>query len=88
MNNQQQPQEMTCKELVELVTEYVEGTLPLEEWRRFDEHLAGCRGCRAYVEQIRTTVRLAGALTEDNIPPEAKDTLLQLFRDWKATSDS
>jgi predicted anti-sigma-YlaC factor YlaD len=88
MSQQAEPQELSCKELVELVTDYLEEALPLSERQRFDEHLANCRGCRAYVEQIRTTIRLAGSLNEDNIPDEAKDGLLRLFRDWKSGSTS
>jgi anti-sigma factor RsiW len=85
MNNTTDWQELTCKELVELVTDYLEGALSPPERERFDQHLENCRGCRAYVEQIRSTVRLAGGLTEDIIPTHAKDALLQLFRDWKLT---
>jgi predicted anti-sigma-YlaC factor YlaD len=88
MNNPSEPQEMTCKELVELVTDYLEGVLASSEYDRFEQHLENCRGCRAYVDQIRATVRLAGTLSEDNIPSDAKDGLLQLFRNWKSESSS
>jgi hypothetical protein len=74
---------MTCQELVELVTDYLEDRMPLPERRRFEEHVAVCGPCRVYLEQIRETVRLTGALREDTIPPEAKDALLDTFRDWK-----
>jgi anti-sigma factor RsiW len=88
MNNLTESQELTCKELVELVTDYLDGALSPSERERFEEHLTNCRGCRAYVEQIRTTVRLAGKITEDNIPTDAKDALLQLFRDWKSQNNT
>jgi len=75
--------QMTCKELVELVTDYFEGVLPEATRLRFDEHLATCEGCTHYFEQMRRTIQLVGTLTEDSIAPETKDNLLQIFRDWK-----
>lgn len=75
--------ELTCRELVELVTMYLEMTLPPPEKVRFEAHLTACPGCVNYVEQMRRTVQLTGALREDGIPPEAKARLLDAFRDWK-----
>jgi anti-sigma factor RsiW len=74
---------MTCKELVELVTDYLEGRLPPAEVRRFDEHLELCPGCVTYVEQIRATVAVSGRLAEEDMPEGAADALLAEFRDWK-----
>lgn len=76
---------MNCKELVELVTDYLEGKLPLTERQQFEAHLSGCAGCRNYLDQMRTTIRLSGRLTEDHLSSESKDTLLQVFRNWKTT---
>lgn len=78
--------ELTCKELVELVTDYLEGALAPAEHARFEDHLATCGGCTAYVEQIRTTIRLTGGLAEEDLEPPARDALLRLFRDWKASA--
>jgi len=75
--------ELTCQELVELVTDYLEGALPAAERARFEEHLAGCSGCRTYLEQMRQTIRMAHTLPEDSFSPEAKEELLRLFRNWK-----
>ena len=75
--------ELTCKELVELVTEYLENTLLPSEVRRFEEHLKGCTGCRTYLEQFRQVVNALGRLTEDAVPEEAKQELLRVFQDWK-----
>ena len=61
-DNLSQSREMTCQELVELVTEYLEGALPDPDRRRFDEHLDGCPHCVVYLEQMRVTVRVAGRL--------------------------
>jgi anti-sigma factor RsiW len=77
---------LTCRELVELVTEYLEGTLPLTDRLRFEQHLAGCEGCTAYLNQIRETIRISGTLTEESIQREARETLLTLFRDWRNMS--
>jgi predicted anti-sigma-YlaC factor YlaD len=79
--------ELTCKELVELVTDYLEGALAPTEHRRFEEHLAGCQGCRNYLQQMRETIRLTGKLTEEAIEPQAKEALLQVFRAWKSSGE-
>lgn len=75
--------ELTCRELVELVTDYLEGALPPGEAARFERHLAICPGCTTYVEQIRETVRQTGRLREDDLEPAARDALLAQFRNWK-----
>jgi anti-sigma factor RsiW len=69
--------------MVELVTDYLEDTLPGPERARFEAHIAGCDGCTAYLEQMRATIALTGRLTEDEIPPEALAALLREFRDWR-----
>ncbi len=74
---------MTCKELVELVTDYLEGTLPNETRRRMESHLSGCDGCTHYLEQMRQTIRLTGGLREESLTPQQRDDLLRLFQDWK-----
>jgi anti-sigma factor RsiW len=74
--------ELTCKELVEIVTDYLEHRLPPADRRRFEEHLAACEGCLNYLEQMRDTIRVAGRLSEDSIPVPARERLLQAFRDW------
>jgi anti-sigma factor RsiW len=75
---------ITCQELVELVTAYLEGVLPDEERARFEDHVSGCEGCSAYLEQIRTTIRLSGMLTPESLSPEAQTGLLTAFTSWKA----
>ena len=73
-----------CQEMVELVTDYLEGALSWRERRRFERHIAGCDGCSAYLEQMRRTLRVLGRLDEETISPEARDALLHAFRDWSA----
>jgi len=75
--------EMTCKELVELVTEYLEGTLPDDTRTRMEDHLSGCEGCTNYLEQMRQTILLTGQLREESLTPQQRDDLLRLFHDWK-----
>jgi anti-sigma factor RsiW len=76
--------ELTCVELVGIVTEYLEGTLPPAARARFEDHIAVCDGCSAYLDQIRQTIRLMGSLSQGTIPPDARDALLHAFRGWKA----
>jgi anti-sigma factor RsiW len=73
---------LTCHEVVELVTDYLEDALPAEDRRRVEEHLALCEGCTRYLEQMRETIRLTGMLTEEQIPEEQKAELLEAFRSW------
>jgi len=75
--------ELTCKEVVELVTDYLEGAMILEERARFEEHLAFCDGCVNYVGQIRATIRSTAELTEESIPPSLRDELVKTFRNWQ-----
>jgi anti-sigma factor RsiW len=75
--------EMPCQDLVEVITDYLEGTLSPQERLRFEEHLAVCAGCRNYLEQMRATIRLTGALNADSIPDGIREQLLTAFRDWK-----
>jgi anti-sigma factor RsiW len=76
--------DLTCRELVELVTEYLEGRLTRGERRRFERHLKGCPYCTAYVEQMGLVISTLGSLSEESISPRARDELLAAFRDWKA----
>jgi hypothetical protein len=74
---------LTCKELVELITDYLENTLPLPERIRFETHLSECKACTTYLKQLQQTIRLVGHLTEDVITPANREDLMKLFRDWK-----
>jgi anti-sigma factor RsiW len=76
---------VTCIELVELVTDYLEGSMPVGERALFDEHIAGCEGCTTYLEQFRITIRLTGMLTEEQIGADTRAALLDAFRDWRVT---
>jgi anti-sigma factor RsiW len=75
--------ELTCREFVEIVTDYLEGRLPPHDRLRFEEHLVACPGCTNYLEQMREAIRLTGRLRTDDVPPQARDELLRAFRSWK-----
>ena len=75
--------EMTCKELVELITDYLENALSPAERARFEAHLGRCDGCTNYLDQMRRTIALSGRLTEESIAPRAQEELLHVFLDWK-----
>ena len=72
-----------CQELVELATEYLEGVLDDRDRRLVEAHLAACDGCRAYLEQLRATIRLTGTLQGAVLDGDAETKLLQAFRAWK-----
>jgi hypothetical protein len=82
------PTHLTCRELVELVTEYLEGKLAREDRTRFEMHLCFCDWCMTYLEQLRATLRATGRLSEESMDPSARDALLDVFRGWKAGSGS
>ena len=73
---------LACNELVEIVTDYLEGTMPPAERARFESHLQGCDGCRAYLEQMRMTIAAVGRLREEAVPAPAREALLEAFRSW------
>ena len=74
---------MTCKELVELVTDYLDGKLEAIDLTRFEEHIATCGGCTAYLDQMRRTIQVMSYLHEDVLTSQQWQDLLEIFRDWK-----
>ena len=77
---------LTCREMVELVTDYLEGRLDGSERERFEAHIAECDACVLYIEQMRMTVAALGRIPPETISPEAERELLDAFRDWRAGS--
>lgn len=75
--------DLSCQELVELVTEYLEGAMAPPDRARFDEHLGVCEGCRTYLDQMRATIRVVGSIDPAALDPSAERALLAAFRDWK-----
>jgi predicted anti-sigma-YlaC factor YlaD len=78
---------LTCKEWVEMVTNYLEGRMPFLQRLRFHLHLGMCLGCRNYLQQIRQTIRLMGELPKQSPPPEVQAELVRRFRSLKTFSD-
>ncbi len=76
--------EIVCRELVELVTPYLEDALPPDERALVDQHLATCDGCEAYVQQMRLTIRAVGHVSEEAIASKTRQDVLAIFRDWRA----
>ncbi len=75
--------DMACRELVEVVTDYLEGTLAEGERRRLERHLEDCPYCARYIEQMRQTIEALGELSEESIAPETRRELLEAFRGWR-----
>ena len=73
---------LTCAQVVELVTDYLEGGLSEADRARFEAHLSGCDGCTSYLDQIRVTIAVVGRVHEDDLSDEAKAGLLAAFRGW------
>jgi len=74
---------LTCEELVELVTEYLETALSPADRARFEEHMMTCPSCQAHLDQMKGTIETVGRLSMDGLPPAAERDLLEAFRDWK-----
>ena len=76
-------QPITCQELVELVTDYLDGKLAPETREAFEAHVSVCPGCDTYLDQMRDTLRVTGTLSEEQLEPAVRDQLLSAFRDWQ-----
>ena len=78
-----QSESLSCYEIVELVTEYLEGSMPAERRLGFEEHIAICPPCRNYFDQFRHTLELGNTIEEDALPTDVRDALVDVFRDWR-----
>ena len=75
---------MTCRQIVELMTDYLEGVLSQADRARFEQHLEGCDGCRAYLDQLRMTRMVVGKLAVEPVPEAIQRDLMEAFRHWKS----
>jgi anti-sigma factor RsiW len=75
---------LVCQQVVEMVTDYLEGALSAADGARFETHLAGCPHCTEYLAQIRETIRLAGRITPEDLTPEMRTDLTDLYRRWRS----
>lgn len=74
------PSQLVCQQAVELISDYLDGSLSRRDRRRLEKHLASCDACHAYLEQMRATVAVSGVPAPDDLSPEALETLTELFR--------
>ena len=74
--------QIVCRDLLELITGYLDGALPAEVPAAVEEHLSGCDGCTTVLEEFRVTIAMTGTLTEEQITDSQRDTLLAAFRGW------
>jgi anti-sigma factor RsiW len=77
------PEEMSCRELVDVITDYLEGTMAEDDSARFEAHLGECPYCVNYLDQMRDTIAALGELSEDSIDPGTREELLAAFRGWR-----
>ena len=76
--------ELSCQEMIEVVTDYLDDALPPDDRQRFERHLSYCAGCSAYVEQMRETIRQTGVVPrEESLPPALRERIVAQFRAWK-----
>jgi len=78
---------LACQEMVELVTDYLEGTLTRSQRRRFEAHLADCENCTEYLSQMRTTIRLTGSLSAEDMTPHMREEFTELYQRWRAEEE-
>ncbi len=78
--------ELVCQQVVELVTDYLQGGLSRSQRRRFEAHLAGCEHCTEYLQQMRETIALTGRLRVEDLTPQMRDEFSALYRSWRSQS--
>ena len=76
--------ELSCQEMIEVVTNYLDGAMPSDERQRFEHHLSYCAGCGTYVDQMRETISGLAELPQEKLSPQLQADLIEAFRDWKA----
>jgi anti-sigma factor RsiW len=78
--------ELVCRQAVELVTDYIEGSLSRADRHRFESHLRSCPNCTAYLAQMRSTIQLTGRLRSEELPSEVREELVELYSQWHSAS--
>jgi anti-sigma factor RsiW len=76
--------DLVCQQAVELVTDYLEGTLSGQARRRFEAHLAACPHCTEYLAQMRETISLTGRLEPEDLTPQMREEFTDLYRRWQS----
>ena len=75
--------DLVCQQSVELVTDYLEGTLSRRDARRFEAHLEACDGCEEYLRQVQATIRALGSVQPEDLAPETRQGLMELYRQFR-----
>jgi anti-sigma factor RsiW len=78
--------ELVCQQAVELVTDYIEGSMSRADRRRFEAHLSSCPHCTAYLTQMRSTIQLTGRLRSEELPSDVREELISLYSQWRTAS--
>ena len=78
--------DVSCREIVELVTGYLEDALPSPRRHRFEEHMRMCPDCETYLAQMRRTITVLGELREQSLTPAQREGLLAAFRSWRPST--
>jgi anti-sigma factor RsiW len=76
--------ELACQQVVEMVSDYLEGALSRAQRRRLEAHLAGCEHCGEYLRQMHATIALTGRLRNEDLTPEMREDLVEVYRRWRA----
>jgi hypothetical protein len=82
------PEELTCRELVDLVTDYLDHRLALDRHVQVEQHLVLCTGCQRHLSQMHGTLRVLRAVPDDELRPETLGVLMEAFHDWRATGEA
>lgn len=80
------PAPIPCRQVVELISDYLEDALPVRDRRRLEHHLAGCPHCSAYLAQMRETLRLTGRLVPEDLSPSMQREFSDVYRRWRSES--
>ena len=78
--------DVACRELVELLTDYLEDAIPARDRATIDAHLAKCDGCTNVLDQLRRTIRITGAIAPEDVPAEQREALRAVFKDWRRSA--
>ena len=76
--------ELACQEMVELITDYLDGALTRSQRKRFEAHLAGCEHCTEYLRQMRVTIQLTGGLRVEDLTPAMHEQFSEIYRRWRS----
>jgi anti-sigma factor RsiW len=82
------PSQLVCQQAVELMSDYIEGSLSRRDRRRLEKHLEACDACTAYLEQLRATIAASGEIVPEDLAPEVIETFTDLFRRFRADGES